>query len=219
MPDIVAGSHCAQADWQPLFLSILPTIQNCIDFAFRQTAAEEREELTEEALANAAAATANLVARGHADRVFPTTLAAFAVLQTQEGRKVGGKLNSCDVSSEYCRKKKRLKVRHLDPSGAIEGNWREFVVEDCRTAVPEAAAFRIDFPTWLATFPERQQKIALALAAGNSTNEVARQFAISPGRVSQMRREFQVSWHRFHTEAGSWTHARADGLPYSAPIN
>jgi len=218
MSDRVVGSPCAHTEWQALFQSILPSIQNCVSFAFRNVAAEQREELIQESIANAAVACASLVARGHPNRIFPTALAAFAVRQTREGRKVGGKLNACDVLSEYCQRKKHLAIRQLDSSGVLEANWREFVVEGCRTAVPEAAAFRIDFPTWLATFPERQQKIALALAAGHTTNQVAQHFALSPGRISQLRREFQLSWHRFHTETGYRPHTNEESASFGAPV-
>jgi hypothetical protein len=203
MSDAVAGSLCAHAAWQPLFLSILPAIQNCIDFAFRQTPAEEREEFTEEALANVATACANLVAQGRADRIYPAALAAFAVRQAREGRKVGGKLNSHDVLSKYCQRKRQVAVRCLNPSGSLESDWRESLIEHRKTPVPEIVAFRIDFPAWLATFPERQQQIALALAAGHTTNYVAQQFGISAGRVSQLRREFSRSWNDFHSEPES----------------
>ena len=186
--------------WQPLFLAILPTIQNCVAFAFRHVPPEEREELIQESLANAAVACANLVGQGRADRVFPSALANFAVRRTREGRKVGSKLNSRDVLSDHCRRKRHFVVKRLDYPGSFADPWRESVVEDHRTPVPEQVAFRLDFPEWLACFSARQQEIALALAMGRGTVEVARSFAISPARVSQLRREFHQSWNRFHAE-------------------
>jgi hypothetical protein len=200
MSDTVVGSDCAHRDWQTLFEAILPSIQNCVSFAFRDIQAEQREEMIQESIANAAVACASLVARGHADRVFPTALAAFAVRQTREGRKVGGRLNSCDVLSRYCQWKKCLAIRRLDRSGALEGDWKESIAHNDRTPVLDQVAFRLDFAQWLRSLSDRQQQIALALAVGRTTNEVAGMFAISVGRVSQLRRQFHDSWHQFHAE-------------------
>ena len=40
----------------------------------------------------------------------------------------------------------------------------------------------------------------VALLRGERTSDVARQFRISPGRISQLRREFERSWREFHGE-------------------
>jgi hypothetical protein len=60
------------------------------------------------------------------------------------------------------------------------------------------AAFRIDFPAWLQQLSCRNRKIAIAFARGDSTSEVSAKFAISPARVSQLRRELYYSWQAFH---------------------
>ena len=64
--------------------------------------------------------------------------------------------------------------------------------------VPDQAAFRCDFPAWLATHSLRNRRIAEALAVGHSTSEVARRFRVSAGRVSQLRGELRASWLEFH---------------------
>src|SRR5689334_5298904 len=68
--------RCAHRNWQQVYLAILPTLRNCVAFAFRHVPAEEQEELIQEALANASVACARLVAQGRADRIFPTALAS-----------------------------------------------------------------------------------------------------------------------------------------------
>ena len=47
---------------------------------------------------------------------------------------------------------------------------------------------------------DRNRRIAVSLAVGNRTKEVARQFRLSPGRVSQLRRELHDSWQTFQGE-------------------
>ena len=55
----------------------------------------------------------------------------------------------------------------------------------------------MDYKTWLARYDSRKRKIAESLAVGGTTQEVARHFRVSDGRISQMRREFEKSWKEF----------------------
>jgi hypothetical protein len=64
----------------------------------------------------------------------------------------------------------------------------------------DQVCFRIDFPNWLHSLARRDRKLALALAMGYSTSEVAKRFSLSPGRISQLRREFFASWGAFQGE-------------------
>lgn len=89
-------------------------------------------------------------------------------------------------------------VERLDAFDTCDGEWREAVVEDTRTPVPEQACFRVDFPAWLERLNERERRIAQALAASYSTSEVAEEHGLSLGRVSQLRRELHQAWERFH---------------------
>ncbi len=59
---------------------------------------------------------------------------------------------------------------------------------------------RIDFSEWLDQLPERRRHIAEALGSGDTTGSVAMRFNISPGRVSQIRRELNDNWIAFHGE-------------------
>jgi hypothetical protein len=58
-------------------------------------------------------------------------------------------------------------------------------------------ASRLDFPRWRASLRRRDRKILDALAGGERTADAARRFRISPGRVSQLRREFEEGWEQF----------------------
>jgi FixJ family two-component response regulator len=63
--------------------------------------------------------------------------------------------------------------------------------------VPDIVSFRCDFPAWLETLRHRDRRIAETLALGHRTQDVARRFQVSEGRVSQLRRELAVSWKAF----------------------
>jgi DNA-binding NarL/FixJ family response regulator len=186
--------------WHRAFLAMLPAIVRCLRVAFRALQDEAREEAIQEALANTCIAYARLVQRGAADRAFPTVLARFAAAQVREGRRVGSRRNVRDVLSPYAQRKKQFFVERLDRFDTEEGQWLEAVVEDPHTPVFDQVWFRIDFPAWLDRLTPRHRRIAQTLALGHSTGEVARQFGISAGRVSQLRRELYESWCDFHGE-------------------
>jgi hypothetical protein len=104
------------------------------------------------------------------------------------------------VSSKYAQVRKQIVLERLDHYDRDEDAWIEAVVEDHHTPVADQAAFRLDFPQWLATFNRRDRRIVELLAAGHNTGDVARRFGLSPGRISQKRREYAESWRRFHGE-------------------
>jgi hypothetical protein len=109
-------------------------------------------------------------------------------------------LNVNDVSSRCCQQRKRVRVERLHRYDDQSGEWRETVVEDHQTPVPDQAAFRCDFPEWLNTLPKRDRKIAETLASGERTSRTAKRFKVSPGRISQLRRQLHDAWHQFHGE-------------------
>jgi RNA polymerase sigma factor (sigma-70 family) len=187
-------------NWQQRFLALLPVIVNYVRPAFRELGPEAKAEAVQEAVANAFVAYARLVEQGRETLAFATVLARFAVAQVRAGRQVGGQLNAQDISSKYCQRRKRIRLGRLDRFDPQEGCWQETIVEDHRTPVLDQVWFRIDFPAWLDTLPPRDRQIAQCLAEGVSTSEVAHRFRLSPGRVSQLRREFEKSWLAFHGE-------------------
>jgi hypothetical protein len=183
--------------WHEPFLKMLPAIQRDARLAFRHLDAEARAEMVEEVVANAFVAYRRLVELGKADLAYPTPLASNGIRQAKAGRKVGGKLNVCDVSSRHCQVTKGIKVGRLDHFDQDEQTWKELLIEDRRAGPAETACCRIDFADWLGSLTRRYRQIALTLAKGETTKRVARWFRITPGRVSQIRRELFNSWNRF----------------------
>jgi transposase-like protein len=186
--------------WHAGFLAMLPKIKRYAEYAFRHWSAEAREEAVQETLANAMVAYVRLAKRGKLDMAHPTVLARYAVGQIRDGRRVGIKRNVRDVMSPHARRKKGFILESLDRFDRVEGEWLEAVVEDDRTPIADQVAFRIDFPKWLGLLRKRDRLIAEALATGHSTSEVAAQFRLSRGRISQMRREYFESWKAFHQD-------------------
>ena len=196
--------------WHERFLAMLPAIQAQAKFAFRRLDPEAREDAIQETIANALVAFVRLVQREKLDIAYPTALTRFAVAQIHDGRRVGNRLNVRDVLSPYAQQEKSIRVERLDRFDEKDNEWVEAVVEDHRTPVPDQVVFRCDFPIWLESLPRRNRRIALALAIGHTTGQVAKRFRVSPGRISQLRREMQRSWQEFQGEmlaAGQTTDA------------
>lgn len=183
--------------WHSAFEAMLPRIVNHARIAFRHLDAEAREEAIQETVCNACQAYARLVELGKTDVAFPSALAHFGVRQTKSGRKVGGKLNTRDVLSECCQRKRDLLVERLDRYDPEEAGWVEILVEDKTAGPADTAIARIDFAKWLQILPYRLRRMATFLGSGETTSAAARRFRVSPARISQIRRELFVAWHGF----------------------
>jgi hypothetical protein len=81
-------------------------------------------------------------------------------------------------------------------------NWPESLIADERARPDELVMARIDFSEWLQTLKPLHRKVAEHLSLGESTHSTARIFNLSPGRISQIRRLLEQSWHSFQTEDG-----------------
>lgn len=182
---------------QTKFLAMLPVITRYASLAFRSLDAEAREDAMAEVMANAYVAFARLAELGKTELAFPTVLALYGIRQYWDGRRVGTKANSNDLYAQQA----SLPREYLGTPQ--DQGWKEPLIDNRKSPVPDQAAFRIDFPRWLQTLPDRDRDIVLRLCQGERPVEVARQYGITRGRVSQLRRELHEGWLRFHGEISS----------------
>jgi hypothetical protein len=189
--------------WHAGFLAMLPAIREQARYAFRRMRPDEKEDAIEEVVCAACAAYARLVAQGKADVACPSALVRFAVRQFRCGRRLGCRLNVKDVSSNYCRLQKHVTMERLDKQDRHDGEWEEILLEDRHAGPAETAAARIDVANWFRRMRPRDRRIAQALGIGERTQEVAKRFRVSEGRVSQKRREFRRDWTEFQGENDS----------------
>jgi hypothetical protein len=183
------------------FLDMLPRIRRQASVAFRNALPEAREELIAEVVANAFHGYCRLVERGKQDLAFATPLAQFAIRRVRSYRFLGGRQRPQDVMLAHDQTAGRTFVQRLDHFDREESQWREIVVEDHRAGPAEIAACRIDFASWLHRLPTRLRKIALKLAAGETTSAAAETFRVTPARISQIRLWLKESWEKFQGEA------------------
>ena len=184
--------------WHAAFLEMLPAIRRQAKAAFGHLDAEAREEAVQEVVVYATTAFKGLWDKGKAELAYPSVLALYGIKRVKIGRMTATPMNCKDVSSTYCQLQKNITLERLDRFDKYEGVWLEAVVEDSHTPVIDQVWFRIDFPDWLSRLADRDRQIAEALAVGSRTGEVAEEYGVSAGRISQMRREFKESWEDFH---------------------
>jgi hypothetical protein len=172
---------------------MLPALELQIRRALVKLAPHEREEARQAILVYAAVAFARLWELDRSHLAYPAPLVQFGLKQYRAGRIAGGSVNSKDVGSTSCFRKRGCYVEPLD-------DWKDTLVEGRGATPAEIAALRIDFGDWLQSLSPRDRKLANELAQGESTSAVARMFRLTAGRVSQLRRELYESWRRFVEE-------------------
>jgi hypothetical protein len=181
---------------------ILPRAKVHARVALREYNPDLREELEQEMFSLLWLWTLRLLEQGKDPRRFPTVLAVYAARHVRSGRKLCGKEKADDVLSFTAQAKHGFTVVSLPDYSSLCGNvFDEALHDNTQTPVPDQVCFRLDFPRWLSTWDDRRRRIALAMASGEKTSALADQFGCTWGRVSQMRREYHLSWQRFCGDA------------------
>jgi hypothetical protein len=185
-----------------VFLEILPDVLRSAGFAFRaEREPHRRDERIQEVLALCWLWCCRLARQGKDARQFSTTLAVFAARQVRSGRSfVGKKTYRNDALSHHAQAVRGFLTTHLSAAGEEGAAWLPALQENTVSSVPDQVAFRLDFPAWLAALPRRHRQMAEEMATGETTLVLAARYALSPGRVSQLRREFHASWLAFTGE-------------------
>jgi hypothetical protein len=193
------------------FLALLPRIEAHARIYFRYALCrQQREDLVAEVIALAWKWYARLVRRGKDPADFVMTFAQFTARGVQAGRRVGDPEGSKDVLSRTAQRRHGFSVEPLpnatrrpfaDIHGLVHGQqeldaYEDRLADNTETPPPDAAAFRIDFPAFLAGLSDRDRQMAMRLSLGHQGKVVARQFEMSPARVCQLRRRWHREWQR-----------------------
>ena len=193
-------------------MSVLPVVQTHAKIQFRRLRPERREEAIQEAIASACQSYRLLAARGKLHIARPGMIAEYAVKHVRNGRHVGGHQDAAqDVLSPVAQRRHGVRVVGLGPRGAIlsrkmlgqTDGWRQVAIEDRKMAIPDLAAFRIDYAHCLRAMSRRNRKIISAMVSGERTVDLAFRFVLSQGRISQLRRRFEDAWSRFQGSASA----------------
>ena len=186
--------------WHDQFLKMMSTIRRHASVAFRHLKSEARDEAIAEIVASAFVAFLRLAELDKLSIAYPTVLARYGVAQYHDGRRVGTETNTRDVSSPAARRKHGITVESLDAQNDDDHRWQAAAVEDRTSGPAEVATFRIDFDAWLHSLTRRDRRLASDLSIGETTSAAAKKHCVSPGRISQIRRELAEAWEQFHGE-------------------
>jgi hypothetical protein len=131
-------------------------------------------------------------------------VAHYALLHVKDGRHVGGSADSkSDVMSRKAQRRGGFKVVGLpwdsehgydcmnDPSSPV---WKQVLLEDRSTPVPDQAAFRIDWSGFLRQQHDRTRKALALLAEGRKQVEVADRMGVTPAAVCQRIKKAEREW-------------------------
>jgi hypothetical protein len=195
-----------------LFLTVLlPRLRSHGAVFFRAIKDPDRkEELLSEMVALGWLWFLRLAQRGKDATQFTMALARYAAKAVADGRRVTGHEPAKDVLSPRARRRRGFRVEPLHTAprrpqhslfrlvrGQQERDaYEERLTDNTITPPPDAAAFRIDFPRYLANLSERDRDLALYLSLGHRATQAAARFGMSPGRVTQLRQEWCRQWRR-----------------------
>jgi hypothetical protein len=196
---------------QTEFVALLPRILPQLKKGCRIVrCAASRDDFIAEALGLCWKMFRRAMAKGKDVASFIITMAKYAARAVRCGRTVCGQQKAKDVLSLTAKLTHGVVVEQFGSGsshyeelyGEVDGQKRrdlldEVLAENIVTAVPDQVAFRIDWPRFMASRPERDQKIMAYLANGSTNLEAAKKFNVSPGRVSQLRRAWCEEWQMF----------------------
>ena len=186
-PTVHSSAQSVSQSMAPSFESMLPLLK----MKFRKATTnfdswDAREDAIQEMIAIAFTLYSRLLRRGKEEKIFATPLAQYAICNYFNGRRVVG-MSAKDVSAPRCQVLGRATV--------VNATADSFV--SLRTRPSTQACFNLDYQQWRASLAPRMNSILSAILDGYTTAEIAKEFSISPGRVSQIRRELVESWYDF----------------------
>jgi DNA-directed RNA polymerase specialized sigma24 family protein len=181
------------------FLAVLPHIEQVARACFRSVyCGDRRQECISETVALCWLWHRRLEGAGRDSSPFITAMTYFAARAVKSGRRLCGQESAGDVLSRLCQSRRGFRVREFQDDTVPQSDvLNEALRGNTRTPTYDQAEFRIDFSDWRSTLDSRHQRIVDSMMEARSTSEIARQFGVSPGRVSQLRREFHAAYSAF----------------------
>jgi hypothetical protein len=228
-PVIASIRSCHTApDNNPLhaaFLALLPKFETHARICFRSIPCPARRaDRVAETLGLAWKWYQRLAERGKDVSRFPMAFIAFVAQAVKRGRRVCGQERPHEVFSPVAQQWHDFAVEALPACtrrspeslyGLVHGQqdldaYEERLQDNHVTPPPDAAAFRIDFPQFLAGLSDRDRQLAMFLSLGHRASQAATKFQLTPGRVTQLRQRWCQAWYSGHGEQAP-SAARAQG--------
>jgi len=181
------------------FLGLLPRIERHARVVFRDVhCVHNKDEWIAETIALAWSWYCQLLRQGKEAVVFPSVLASYAARCVRRGRRLCGQEKLHEVLSTAAQRHHGYAVERLpDVETLTTSPYQEALADNTQSPVPDQAAFRIDFATWLRRLSQRERDLIADMARSERTRDLARRYGLSPGRISQLRRALHADWQHF----------------------
>ncbi len=182
-----------------VFVDALTRILRIARFRFRHLrCCDSREDAICETVALCWVWYVSLVRKGRKPAEFIGALARYGVRAVSSGRRACGQERANDVLSRRCQKRRQLRVSTLSRVFIPHGNvFEDALCDNTQTPVPDQVQFRCDFTAWEQRLPLVKQRLVKGLALGHRTKDLAAEFELSEGRISQLRKEFSADYTAF----------------------
>ena len=199
------------------YLSILPRIELHGRIYFRHLDPHRKADAIQEMRALAWKWLLAINRQGKDPAQFMMAFSTYLARAVNSGRRLAGMAKSKDVMNLHAQKCYGFKVETLPQTPRtyhdnlyatpkvqeLHDAFEERLCDNTITPVIDQVQFRIDFPAWLQTLTGRERRMIRGMARNERTLDLSKQFELSPARISQIRREFQIDWNRFIDEAGN----------------
>jgi len=181
------------------FLAALPIVLKVARFRFRRVpCSDTREDCICETVALCWVWYIRLVRKGRNPAAFIATPAKYGATAVISGRRVCGQEKANYLLSRRCQRRREFTVWALSETATMTGDMIEQAMRDnTRTPVLDQVQFRCDFPAWKERLTVLKQQIVDRLALGHRTKDLAQEFGLSAGRISQLRKELFTDYLLF----------------------
>jgi len=199
-------------DLHAQYLDLMPRIEFHARIVFRSVkCSDQRADKVAECLALGWKWLVRLHERGKDVSRFRMVFVFLVAKAVRSGRRICGQEKARDVLSPRAQQRNGFTVASLPSStatshehlyGTVNGQrhldeFEERLADNTTTPPDQQAMFRIDFKAWLRTLTPRERRIIRAMSRNERTKDLSREFELSPGRISQMRRQFHDGWQTF----------------------
>ena len=191
-------SRQQEVEAEAKFLELMPAITTMAKAAFKNCNSDKQDDALQSVLVASYWSVRQLAKNGRLNEAFSTPIGWFAIKAYRSGRVGGVPMNSTDALAESTRARKRVHIESYNNHGRIKKGWGEIFMTDGRVNVAKEVCFKIDYEGWIDTLQDRQRQMLEGMIAGDTTSELAEKFRVSPGRISQIRRELVESWKNYH---------------------
>ncbi|MFO0825903.1 MAG: hypothetical protein U0792_22755 [Gemmataceae bacterium] len=195
----VSSPSAELAHAQAVFVAALSRIVRIARFRFREVPCpDSREDAICETVALCWVWYIRLVQKGRNPAEFISALARYGVRAVSSGRRACGQERANDCLSRHGQQFRRPMESRPSRTRIPDDNVIEDALcDNTQTPVPDQVQFRCDFGDWEGQLPTVKQQLVKGLALGHRTTDLATEFQLSAGRISQLRKELAEDYATF----------------------